>query len=548
MSARRKRTLEEEDIAQELFLDSDSDAHDSEDELWSPDSVSDHDSDRESDRDGTRPGDAQWTNTRSWRGAPIIHRFTGDPSGLRQSQAPTVNKHSTPLSVFMLFFLDIIQLLVVETNRYYRQYLDTLKKRRSPLPDVTMQEMYSFLAIILQMGHDIKDTLKAYWSTSEQFSTPFYGKTMKRDRFFHILRFLHFSNNRNEPDKTDNKFDRLWKMRTIFDKLSDAYAKYYSPTEHLAVDEITVLFKGRIVFKQYIPRKHKCFGIKIFKLCDSKGYTYDMREYVGKDRTHATMAGLTKRIRNVGYKLYMDNFFSSPDLFDYLHSKKINCCGTVKLNRKGMPQDLETLKLRRGDIRTRVRVRDNMTVMIWKDKRNVNMLTNMHHPPAEGNFCDEYGNALKPVIIQDYNEHMGYMDKSDRMTNTYSISRRTWKWTKKLFFHLLDLTVLNSYILLDSCGAKLTLRDFRLGLIRDLIQEGGKVLGSQITPQGMPTLSTSRLEAKYVLHWLERGTPRRCRVCSARKKQSRTIYVCPKCNVALCVVPCFKIYHTKSKF
>jgi hypothetical protein len=34
-------------------------------------------------------------------------------------------------------------------------------------------------------------------------------------------------------------------MRTIFDKLSDAYAKYYSPAEHLAVDEIIVLFKGR---------------------------------------------------------------------------------------------------------------------------------------------------------------------------------------------------------------------------------------------------------------------------------------------------------------
>jgi hypothetical protein len=30
-------------------------------------------------------------------------------------------------------------------------------------------------------------------------------------------------------------------MRTIFDKVTDAYAKYYSQTEHLAGDEITVL-------------------------------------------------------------------------------------------------------------------------------------------------------------------------------------------------------------------------------------------------------------------------------------------------------------------
>jgi len=127
---------------------------------------------------------------------------------------------------------------------------------------MTLQEMYSFSGIILQMGHDIKDTLKAYWSTEGQFSMPFYRKTMKQNRFFHILRFLHFT------DKRDDNFDRLWKMKTIFDILSDAYAKYYSPTEHLAVDEIVVLFKGRVFIKQYIPKKHKCFEIKIYKLCD----------------------------------------------------------------------------------------------------------------------------------------------------------------------------------------------------------------------------------------------------------------------------------------
>jgi hypothetical protein len=128
--------------------------------------------------------------------------------------------------------------------------------------------------------------------------------------------------------------------------------------------------------------------------------------------------------------------------------------------------------------------------MIWKDKRHVNMLTNMHHPPAEGNFRDEHGNALKPVIIQDYKQHMWYVDKSDCMMNTYYISRQTWKWTKKLFFHLLDLTVLNSYIILHSCGSKLSHRDFQLSLIRDLVQRGGRVLGTQII-QGMPTLSTN---------------------------------------------------------
>jgi len=46
-------------------------------------------------------------------------------------------------------------------------------------------------------------------------------------------------------------------MTTIFDN-NDLYAKYYSPTEHLAADEIIVLFKPRgVIFKQQISKKHE---------------------------------------------------------------------------------------------------------------------------------------------------------------------------------------------------------------------------------------------------------------------------------------------------
>jgi len=109
--------------------------------------------------------------------------------------------------------------------------------------------MYSFLAIIVQMGYDQKDMVKAYWSTEEQSSIPFYE--MKQDRLYHIVRFLHFSDNKNSPDKAD---DRVWKMRTIFDKLSDSYVKHYSPSEHLVVDAITVLFQDMVIFKQISQR------------------------------------------------------------------------------------------------------------------------------------------------------------------------------------------------------------------------------------------------------------------------------------------------------
>jgi hypothetical protein len=49
---------------------------------------------------------------------------------------------------------------------------------------------------------------------------------------------------------------------------------------------------------------------------------------------------------------------------------------------------------------------------------------------------------------------MCYIDKRDRMANSYSMNCRTWKWTKKLFFHVFDLTILNSHILFSSLVGK----------------------------------------------------------------------------------------------
>jgi len=128
---------------------------------------------------------------------------------------------------------------------------------------------------------------------------------MKRRRYLHILSYLHFTDNRNEPDRTYEKYDRLWKIRDLFEILNSTFSKFYNPFENLLIDEVIVSFKGRVVFKQYIPQKRKRFGIKIFKLCDSTGYTYDMKVYLGKDRqrtaqhltaTHATVTKLTREV------------------------------------------------------------------------------------------------------------------------------------------------------------------------------------------------------------------------------------------------------------
>jgi len=102
-------------------------------------------------------------------------------------------------------------------------------------------------------------------------------------QIFKILCFLHFANNSQGPEQSE-EYDQLWKLRTVFDTLDDKYAKLYNPSEKLAVDEVIVKYSGRVIW-QYIPKKRKRFGIKIYKLCDEAGYTCAMRS---KDSQSAT--------------------------------------------------------------------------------------------------------------------------------------------------------------------------------------------------------------------------------------------------------------------
>ena len=107
----------------------------------------------------------------------------------------------------------------------------------------------------------------------------------------------------------------------------------------------------------------------------------------------------------------------------------------------------------------RVRTRGGLTALVWRDRREVYMLTNMDPTPKEVSFCDDRNHTLKLHIVERYNRHMGYVDNSERSANRYLMSRRTFQWTTKLFFHLLHLPVLNSRMLLFWCGAKYTHQD-----------------------------------------------------------------------------------------
>jgi len=130
-----------------------------------------------------------------------IHLFVGPAKGLKNNEALHINKDSSLLAVLMLFFTEIFQLLVEQSNLYYQQHLDRQVGPSRRLPDMT------FTALALQKGHNMKDTLHDYWSRLKQLHTPFYGDTMTQDRFLHIPQFLHFQTIHRHPTQARNMTD-----------------------------------------------------------------------------------------------------------------------------------------------------------------------------------------------------------------------------------------------------------------------------------------------------------------------------------------------------
>jgi hypothetical protein len=81
--------------------------------------------------------------------------------------------------------------------------------------------------------------------------------------------------------------------------------------------------------------------MKILKLPDLNGYTYDMKVAQHLTVTHATVTELARKIKNmVTNCMYTDGLFSSRELFDDLATKQVYCCGTSRQKRRGMSQDL----------------------------------------------------------------------------------------------------------------------------------------------------------------------------------------------------------------
>jgi hypothetical protein len=143
--------------------------------------------------------------------------------------------------------------------------------------------------------------------------TPIFSKTMARDRFLVKLSMLHFADNKKQVQG-----DRLYKVHEVLAKIKQTFVAQCSPFQDLVTDESMVLFKGRLMFKQYIRTKRHKFGIKLCMLCDCEtGYVLDLIVYTGSQMemesipelgvSGGIVATLMKPYLNKGHSLYTDN-------------------------------------------------------------------------------------------------------------------------------------------------------------------------------------------------------------------------------------------------
>ena len=186
------------------------------------DNDSDSDVDRaglEDDSGGPAPGgntddeeEARWTDHLSDFQVPP---FTA-PTGLTFN----LPEHPNALDYFVKFVDDNLwDLIVEETNRYARQTLSDSPERLARYVPVTREEIKAFIGIHLIMGINELPTFALYWSSAEFLGNQGIKKVMPRNRFEAINSYLHFNDSSREPPRGTPGFDRLCKIRPIFNSV-----------------------------------------------------------------------------------------------------------------------------------------------------------------------------------------------------------------------------------------------------------------------------------------------------------------------------------------
>ncbi|KAI5635028.1 transposase IS4 domain-containing protein [Phthorimaea operculella] len=320
-----------------------------------------------------------------------------------------------------------------------------------------------------------------------------------------------------------------------------------------ALDESLLLWKGKLSFAQMISNKAAKVGIKSYELCESRtGYLWSFLIYGGKKYAGCTKFAsdideperatakivytLVRPLLNRGHTLVMDNFYNAPLLTRMLKKEKTDTMGTLRLNREFVPHSLKAIK------KTDFRVGEvafshakDMTILVWRDSNLVSLISSYHKIEVSGK--EKHGiYRHKPQVVLDYNLSMGGVDKKDQMLQAFPIERvRNVVWYKKLFRRLFNVSIYNAYVIYNATRNNVSQRKFRVQLADEILKKFGQPV--KVTPNA-PRILEGHFPTKG------KSSKATCKVCYKKKRDTRTAYQCDNCKVALCIIGCFREFHT----
>ncbi|CAB3241853.1 unnamed protein product [Arctia plantaginis] len=145
--------------------------------------------------------------------------------------------------------------------------------------------------------------------------------------------------------------------------------------------------------------------------------------------------------------------------------------------------------------------------------------------------------VLKPSAIVHYNNFMPGIDLQDQMLAYYPVQRKTLRWYKKLFVHMLQMSLSNAMYLYNKFSAtnKMNLYDFRLSILERLLPDPRDVNQRNVlkVKHQLTKIEKTRVRQKKVGRVMKETTEmarKECKGCKAQKRRVQTIYECKQCE------------------